>query len=82
MGCRVFSIAWKVIGKPILVLLHNLGMSLLVIWISFFRSTANQTLLSVAAVHILGVRLCIDLQSKEDIGFLEEIEYSKKTNCV
>ena len=37
-------------GKPILVLLHNLGMSLLVIWISFFRSTTNQILLSVAAV--------------------------------
>lgn len=50
MGRRVFSIAWKVMGKPILVLLHNLGMSLLVIWISFFRSTTNQILLSVAAV--------------------------------
>lgn len=37
-------------NKPVLVLLHNLGMILFVFLISFSRSSANQIILSVIAV--------------------------------
>jgi len=36
--------------KPILVLLHNLGMILFVLLIAYNRSSANQILLSVLAI--------------------------------
>jgi len=37
-------------SKPIWVLLHNLGMILLIILISFIRSTTNQILVSAVAI--------------------------------